>query len=311
MAIFTAEITSGRRIAQRQIANDIMIHDLEKEGAFDISNIYFLTKSRRVRYNVKETRLIYKAFWEFRIALRIGSNIDTEYHVRPYDCWPQLHGKFTNEDQFNSVFCSYEIHSDSNDFVIWITVFQEEHSVICTLPIPIERIVGLPQLDLGTPPEVVYIGQSFDIRTRIGTHSKIIKILSELSDDEEMSVNLLTFKIGVGGTDWRVLEHLWNFFLMSDTPFGTNYSAKREISLNEYRVKVSLTEALLINFLKPVYNANFVNIPNLDQRLIKENLLNKGVISIVVSFAMHGPQWQFWSPNQIANTDTFRFSFSG
>ncbi|HJP95840.1 MAG TPA: hypothetical protein VJ843_00555 [Candidatus Saccharimonadales bacterium] len=110
-----------------------------------------------------------------------------------------------------------------------------------SLPITIESIIAGTDIDFGTYPEVVYIGQSFRILERLREHKKLNQAVAELADDEEIRVTFIHFKIGIAGVE----------------PFGPVWKDILEIDdkrSSEYQDKISLIEQILISFFRPKYN---------------------------------------------------------
>lgn len=283
------------------------IEPLTNSVEFKHSNIYLFAKVKKLRFDIKSTRLINKRTLETTII--VGENqkihvVENLYNLVPilsvvYPTFDEFNDLFSDEDDFWS--CEIDWSESANDRIHFIHKTQKGDvfdSWICPEYFNPTNSFELNP-DYNNKPEVVYVGQSFRMLERITSHQTLHKAVSELKDDEELKIYFLTFKYGYGGhTD---------YVKMSGEVFDTWLSEHGKT--NEFKSKIDLVERFLIHFLQPKYNTQHIKTNIENDRLVKEILMKNEIDSVTINIGVKGKDFEFWSEKQKNKTDLCTFNF--
>ena len=192
------EIHTVETCPYRNLFNEIFIENLKDKESFQNSNIYFITKTKKLRFNLDKTVLKNKT--NFTTELVMGDNeIKVTCSASLYDLvqiFPQFHK--TKED-FESLFLGsnpllkvdFRIEESKNDMIaVYLLIDGEEDFPIMLLP---ENFEVVCNIDFKNEPEILYIGQSFNMLDRIQSHKALHKAVSQIYDDEEVKVCFINY----------------------------------------------------------------------------------------------------------------------
>lgn len=276
-----------RRLFDQPVQDQLGVKDLERH------NIYIFSISQKVRYNLDNCFPLHHDV--ISVQLKAGSSLSSQFLFVLYHHWKPFSEYFRTERDFDSAFESLEMdYANTTESILAFKLTFRGHSAV-DFRIPIDLFLTVLDIEFGDHPKVVYIGQTFRLNQRFNTHEQLNRIASKLRDNEELRINLLTFKFGFGGipdSSKPNFDFMWDFVL-----------DKQHHQSREYKTKISLLERCLIHFFKPEYNTQHVNTPVEKDRLICSVLRTHEVRGVIVGIGMKGYQWQFWSPKQAVKTN--------
>jgi hypothetical protein len=191
-------------------------------------------------------------------------------------------------------FCSETSRADALNF-LYITADGFDFKIQLT---PENFAIDL-DLELENYPEVIYLGQSVNMLNRLQSHKTLHKAVSQLADDEEIMIYLLTFKYGVGGISKLVNPNSETF----------NTWLRHDKSSKNYLNRISLIERTLIYFFKPMFNIQHVRAKINQDVLVKQLLIKNKVDSVSIGVGMYGKPFQFWSRHQPTPYEVSTFDF--
>ena len=164
--IFFCEVYSASYLPHRMLFSDVAEDTLERAG-FAGSNIYYLTRTKRIRFCPIAPTISSNGL----LSVSIASSGSTPKEIQlPLDkVYPfNSHGLSATEivEAFNPQF---SLGDDSTAILASISSGDQS----CELVIAIENIIAATNIDFGTPPEILYIGQTSDMLRRWRTHKQI------------------------------------------------------------------------------------------------------------------------------------------
>lgn len=280
---------------------------LSETDPFVYSNIYLFARVKKVRFDLDKTTLINKR--TLKTTIIIGNKISRDLTISFFETVPIFKMIFETLENFEDLlsddddFWSCEIdtgNSDSGKIHFFQNTKTGEKFDFWLIPENIETAINIENdLDFENKPEVVYVGQSFQMTTRIKSHKTLHKAVSKLNDNEEIRIFFLTFKYGYGGHK--------NYFKMKGNVMNTWLSEHGKSK--EFKDKISLVERFLIHYLKPIYNEQHVASNIVSDRLVKTILTDNNIDVITINFGIWGNGFEFWSTNQQLKTDFVSFNF--
>lgn len=289
----------------RDLFTKEFIENIKSKKSFVHSNIYFICKLKKIRFNLNETKIISKT--KIKTQLNYGrQEILANIEFSLYDLLKEQMPHFIKaKKDFNKNIISINPKisveldfglSKNDKIAILLTIKNSDSYIIYLTP---EKFLEYSGINSYNEPEVLYIGQSFRMLDRIQSHKALHKAVSQIDDNEEVKIYFLTFKYGTDGdgSDFKNNESLWN--LWHNTEIGSNH----------YKTKIDLIERFLIHFFKPVYNDQHTNTNMMTDTLVKRILLKEKISTITVGLGVHGYGYSFWSKSQHLRSELFSFDF--
>lgn len=129
--------------------------------------------------------------------------------------------------------------------------------------------------------ETIYIGKSIDITKRTSTHDKFSKFYSQLKDDEELLFYFMNFDDSNISID--NISNLNNFQFISRT----------EVDEVQKEDRISLIEASLINYFKPILNKQEKNNNLSETNKVKKFLQHNNFTDIHIELITEGELSKF------------------
>ncbi|MFV7790911.1 hypothetical protein ACNO6Z_08620 [Aliarcobacter lanthieri] len=268
------------------------------------SNIYFVTKIKKIRFdknpsiglnfNLKGKLLVGNSKISFNyqlINLYFSFPTLNQYFNSKYDLINYFYGSNTKIDFLNKLYMRYKFYkdfkinrnlSDSDGKNIYINsgltkrITNESDELV----IFSENLLGLLDLNnsinnLDFKGELIYIGKSKEITKRTSKHDKFSKFYSNLKDDEELLFYFLEFDdSNLSINNYKALD----FKVISNFEID-------EISKSN---RISLIEASLINYFKPILNCQEKNKDLTKSSKVKEYLLKNDFTSIHIEIITEG-----------------------
>lgn len=298
------EILTVEMCPYRNLFNDAFIEILKEKESFQHSNIYFICKAKKLRFNHTKTRLNNKT--DVCAEIILGNNEKTQtVQSSIYDLLNVFATPFGSKKNFEKLlrakdpFVTLELEKEQpkvDNISLSLNILNQNKLPIHLLP---ENFEATCKIDFNNEPQVLYVGQSFRMLDRIQSHKALHKAASQCSDDEDIKVFFINFKYGYGGDKVKAIYQgtMWNYWLNID----------RES--DEYKTKIDLIERFLIHFFKPIYNDQHTNANMMTDTLVKEILLKESIKSMSVGIGVHGPGYGFWSNQQPLKSELFSFDF--
>lgn len=297
------EIATVDTCLYRYLFDENYIEILTNKETFKSSNIYFICKKKKVRFNLEKTFIVENIYVQTEVIVRNGNSFDVKLSL--YDMFEPLQLFFPTKEIFNGFICDkiseFEIvvnreSSKGEQIVVDLIIPGGERIPIYLQP---ENCEYFGDLDLKNEPETLYIGQSINMLSRIQSHKSLHKSVSQISEDEDVLLYFLTFKYAYGG-DREVAPMFgenWNFWLNID-PMSNGYKSKND-----------LIERTLIHFFKPIYNDYHTKMDIMKDKLVNEIVLENKITSMTIGMSIHGFGYKFWTKSQPVDTELFSFDF--
>jgi hypothetical protein len=298
------EINTVETCPYRNLFNELFIENLKEKETFQDSNIYFITKTKKVRFNLEKTTFINKT--DFKTEIILGDNEKSaSCSASLYDLVNVFsHFHETKEDFEELIRCEnplikldYRLEDSKSDMLsLYLLVDEQEEYPIKLLP---ENFEVVCEVDFKNEPEILYIGQSFNMLDRIQSHKALHKSVSQIEDDEEVKVCFINFKYGYGGgkAQATINGKMWDYWLNQDRKSA------------DYKTKIDLVERFLIHFFKPIYNNQHVNSNMIEDKRVKEILLTESISSMSVGLSVWGFGYDYWTNKQPLKSELFSFDF--
>lgn len=297
------EINTVEGCPYRILFNEDFIEGLKEKETFQLSNIYFITKTKKLRYNLEKTYFNKNGIIDTEITLG-----DTSHGFKCSTSLFNLVGELKNiyktqedfENMLNSknphLIFEFDIENSKHDLLVINVKFEDNTRTLYLIPENFETVCNI---NFFNEPEVLYIGQSFRMLERIQSHKMLHKAVSQISDSEEVKIFFLNFKYGYGGdkNSAEIRGNMWNFWLNQDR------------KSKSYKTKIDLIERFLIHFFKPKYNNQHVNTNLLNDSRVREILLNEKIAAVNVGLGVYGFGYKFWTVLQPFETEFFSFDF--
>jgi hypothetical protein len=171
---FAVEIHSGGFIPHRLLFHD-HVEEMLEHANFHGSHIYYLVRVPKIRFNSAACELTNRSLTvdlNVMPAHRVTEEIDLSA-LSPFSHSPpeaiaaldfQIDRSCNNEDYLRIVSHRADIQFD----------------------LPVINVVAARDIDVGFRPEIIYVGQSYDMVERWQNHKQVNRALSILSDDEEL-----------------------------------------------------------------------------------------------------------------------------
>ena len=287
MRFFSYEIQRAFAFAHRRTFDEDIASVLGGDPSLQNYNIYAFTKSKKVRFDAEGCEVL----WHDVVRVRVRCGHETaELLFVLYEHWDPLSRCFPSPEAYRAVLSKVELDKKtSTDATLHLIVwFGGDRHV--DLKVHIEMFLSALDLPFGGPPEVVYIGQTFSLKKRFRTHEQLNRAATLLDDDEDLRINLLSFKLGIMGDNPG--SHMWDYVLHENMPGSA-----------QWRDKVDLLERVLIFFFRPMLNSQHVATPIEKDSVVNAILRNNGITAVVLGTGMEGLQWQFWSRDQACESE--------
>lgn len=279
---------------------------VEKRKEFTDASIYFIVEIEKIRFIPKSIEISRDGTIKFAFLIGNKRTLDTRISLPRLICEDDLPEDFHSlvfgvkdlEDyrkllrKSNIPFTGICMNDASNEEKLVLNVYGLD--IVTTMEVPPQNVLLRANINIGASPNILYIGQSKNIRKRTSGHEKIQRALSEVNNDKEIYLYFFDFETKI--------------FLMG-LPVG-EFDAldTSNPSKIDFQGKLNLVEMALINYFKPRYNEMLTktNIPLNKQveRLMKKNKYTQ--IDIEVNF--DSDFWQFGSdmiPNNNSHLITF------
>ncbi len=299
------EIQTAELLPYRLMFDDSYMGHFKEKETFKQSNIYFFTKVKKLRFDLKTCKLIGSI--DVKIGVTIGDSKIISFKVPLMNFIPGIKEMGVTKKNFHEIFgwvnglrtCKINIDKSSND-KLYFDIFSF-NVWICEFALIPEFFETNDKIEKYNSPEIVYIGQSHDMLSRMESHSTLHKANTMLKDDEEIRIYFLTFIYCYGTSNdkkFSTENKLFNVMLKhSDT------------HPDEHKIKINLLERFLINYFKPIYNDHFKNISIDKNKLVIDTLLQLNIEGVTVGYAMEGSSFKFWSTHAKSNLELVSFDF--
>jgi hypothetical protein len=271
---FGVEVHSGGYIPHRWLFEDRVKEILDRAN-FAGSHIYYLARIKKLRF-IPESALITST--QLSVDILVGSSHRTSVSIK-LGSLPPL--STSGLDDFSFLSPSIDPTATTN-LAISITI--NLGSEIYSIPIPIENLIAADNLDFSNPPEILYIGQSFDMLERWQNHKQVNRALALLSDDEDLCLYFIHFKF-FASIDKQ--ENIKDHSLLDVT----------DRNKSSFRDRISVLEQALIQFYCPALNSKHVR-GNSATAEYSRVAATTGIKAVGLSLGMYGPAFQFWTPDQ-------------
>ncbi|MDD3264175.1 MAG: hypothetical protein PHT94_04760 [Candidatus Nanoarchaeia archaeon] len=245
------------------------------------SNIYFVTKVKKMRFDVSSIH--FGLNYNIKGNLKYGNKSRKFNYFIPnllFSLSPELQNTFHNWKQYVKNLYSY----DKKDFYPTFYKFRKEHRLnektnkdgkylvidsgfikraleehdIYEIFFYANNIFALLE-PFEIFSELIYIGRSKDVMKRLSDHEKFTNFSLELNDDEELLFYFLEF-------DDAKIE------IESFTNINFSFIMRNFIDEIEKETRIKIIEATLINYFKPIINKKEKNINLINSKKIKEYL---------------------------------------
>lgn len=284
---------------------DPMFIDIMKEkDSFKNSNIYFITKTKKVRFNLTDTKMDQRK--NISTELIVGDNLKrVKCSESIYNLMPIFSGMFPSRKVFEQIVQSnssgfsldYSKETSRRDKLkVELKIEGEEDFSIFLL---VENFTATCDINLENEPELLYVGQSFRMLDRIQSHKALHKAASQINDDEEIKIFFIDFKYAYGGDvpEARFKGGMWNYWLNQDR------------DSEDYKTKIDLIERYLIHFFKPIYNTQHVDSEMMTDTRVKDIILDNSISCMSVGLGVYGYGYEFWTGRQPFKSECFSFDF--
>jgi hypothetical protein len=289
---FAAEILDASCLPHQLLFNADLIGRLERSGDLTKFQIYFLTITKKIRFDLPRTSVGPTGI--LKTWVTIGRNQSTRFVIELSKCSSVVHKLSLNP--ITSPISRFRLdHRSSEDRMLSVTIdFVDGTSL--SHGIRPENILSSAVPENGIPQTIVYIGQSFQMIRRLQSHKRINHVLSTLRDDEELAIHLIRFKISYGGGEYR--DEPWRFFL-----------EKNAFKSAEHKAKITLLERLLIAFFRPPFNEMHTKTPLHTDQHVRRILGARKISAFALGFGMHGGAlWRYTSVNQAVASEIVSYS---
>lgn len=275
------------------------------------SNIYFVTKIKKLRFDISSLKIGFNynlkgEFFVGRKRIPFDYSLLDIYFSIPqikehfkskaafvnyyYTCnlWPSFINELCMKYKFRKEFAFNDTLSDTDGKYIYLNSgltkkLTRENDL---LPLYADNLVGLLEVNNllkidNFAGELIYIGKSKDITKRTSKHNKFSKFYSQLKDDEELLFYFLEFDDSSLSIDRY--EQLNNFTVITN------------IEVNEITKdnRISLIEACLINYFKPIVNVQEKNSNISHSVKVEEHLKKNDFTKIHIEFITEGALSRF------------------
>lgn len=308
---------------------DNQLSIIKKHEIVKNSNIYFVTKIKKIRLDISSLKIGFNynlkgAFFVGKEKMPFSYSLVDFYFSIPqiekyfkskfafvnyyYDCNLKL--RFINDlcmrYKFRKDFRINKLLSDSDGKNILINSRLSKKLTKETdeLIIFAQNIFGLLEANnmleidnfIG---DLIYIGKSKDITKRTSTHDKFSKFYSNLKDDEELLFYFLEFDDSNLSIDQY--EILNNFRLITNTEID-------EVTKDN---RISLIEACLINYFKPILNEQEKNSDIVKSGKVDVHLRKNSFTKIHIEFVTEGVLSKFGNDTTLhSNTHNIEYDLT-
>lgn len=155
-------------------------------------------------------------------------------------------------------------------------------------PLTPHVLMDLQKIKVSGFPNILYIGQSQQIKKRTSSHEKIQRALSEARDDKDIFVYFFKFSV-----KQVVLNKPEDLIQLLKHPHADNI--KDEGRLN-------LVEMALINYFKPRYNSTFVESNISSNQQVEQLLKANGFSQMITEINFDDESWFFGSDHVRPNS---------
>lgn len=278
---FGVEIQTAGFIPHQLLFAERTEEALENAG-FSGSHIYYLTRTPKLRFIPSSASLSDE--YDLNIHIEVGGNKIVSTSV-PLASLPPFCD--VPVDALGSIELEVDVkNSTSSEFMIKGVTDGKKYSI----PIPLITFLANQEFDFGFKPEIIYIGQSFNMLNRWRNHKRVNHGLSILSDNEELRLYFIHFRFFASFNDFG--DTRWNNFLdMSDR------------STQQFKDRISILEQALIQFYRPQLNEQLVD-GQTNTTAYKRIVSATGIKGVAMSIGMHGNDFQFWSSKQHLPSET-------
>jgi hypothetical protein len=280
-----------------------LFDDCSSEVDFDLlsneSSIYVISKAKKVRYKVDDCSLTDKR--NMTAVITVEGKETFEFNYSLYKLIEDLSHMCPTEEDFLDCFSDEDdnilikfIKAESNGTHLAFRLEIMGNEIPKNLYVSIEKLLDLESgFDFNNPPEIAYIGQSIDVLRRLKKHEKVNEALSRLSDDEEIRLNFLSFKLS-GRIDGKLSS-------MRGIIDGDDYKTT---------MRISLIERFLIYQFRPYLNIQHTS-TNLEKDTLFIKLMKEQHCSLIgCGLEFEGKLWDFWSPNQQLESSSIQYDMN-
>ena len=277
--LFCTEIHSGGFISHPYLFLD-GLEQILNDGIFPGSHIYYLTFVPKIRFAAKKCTIIdSKIFISFSV---LQKTINTEIsltNIHPF--------KSHNFSCDALISLDLEVKQSSNSSKFLSINSKTAKDIVFDLTV--DTILASCDVNFDFKPEIVYVGQSFDLLNRWKNHQQINKANSIICDDYELRLYFIHFTF------------IGSFESVGDKNFKSLVVVKDRDS-REFRDRISVVEQALIQYYRPILNSQHLD-GNVNTAAFKRIIRNTGLKTMGLSLGMNEHAFQFFSPNQVLNEE--------
>lgn len=272
---FAVEVHSAGYIPH-QLLFDVHIDESLKAGGFGGSHIYYLVRTPKLRFIPSSASISNLLDLTVDILVADTKSIKTRISLTSISPFSKISLK-----QLKKLEPTIDMQRTTP---LELGVNIDIDGEIIESSMPLIAYVASQDINFGFKPEILYIGQSFDMLNRWRNHKKVNQVTSILKDVEELRLYFIQFKFFATFNEFGDIR--WNTLLdMSDR------------TTKSFRDRISVLEQSLIQFYRPILNEQLVGghtgtAPY--QRIIQTT----GIKGVGMSLGMYGHAFQFWSPQQ-------------
>jgi hypothetical protein len=265
----------------RWLFEDFVNDKLLEEANFFGSHIYYLVRVPKIRYIAESAKIIKNKVVSVKITIAGNRIIHVLFPLRKLPFFKKINRKDISRMLFEVE--PYINKNLSNQYELTVTfcMSKEEH---ITRILPIDSMIALQEIDVGFKPEIIYIGQSFDMLNRWKNHKQVNRAISTLKDDEELRLYFIHFRFianceNHGDSRWNALLDISN--------------CNSEV----FKDRISIIEQALIQFYRPELNTKHVD--GIADTASYQRISEATKIETIGLFlGMHGAAFQFYSQRQ-------------
>lgn len=141
-------------------------------------------------------------------------------------------------------------------------------------------------------PEVLYIGETFNKKSRFSSHKKILQATTLLKSKDNLFVYFLQIRFSFMGISQFHNDPLKIF---------------NEVKNTNSKTSVQLLERLFIKLFNPILNEKHNNSKVKDDLFIKDKLIKKNIEYVCLDIGMNDPSFNFVGGKRHKNDDQYTF----
>lgn len=156
-------------------------------------------------------------------------------------------------------------------------------------------ICKLNTKDFLSKPEVLYIGETFDKKTRFSSHKKLLKATTLLGQNESLAVYFLHFRFSFIGL---------NQFL------NNPLDILNELDDLNSKTSVKLLERIFIKLFRPILNDRHNDEKILEDNLVQKKLIDNYIQYVHLDVGMEDSVFNFIGGRRVENQDWYTFNLT-